>query len=72
MMCLHAKSFFFSLQIRYLMKNTSKRWRERFFPQSGSATNIQLKELHRKGSETCFTQVGGYTTVARDSKQGSR
>eukprot|EP00095_Tigriopus_kingsejongensis_P004606 snap_masked-scaffold2114_size20529-processed-gene-0.1 protein:Tk04606 transcript:snap_masked-scaffold2114_size20529-processed-gene-0.1-mRNA-1 annotation:"calcitonin gene-related peptide type 1 receptor" len=59
-------------EIRYLLKQSKKRMRERFFPHlsSGSPVNIQLKDINRKNSETCFTQVG-YTTVAGTSQVGS-
>lgn len=54
-----------SLQIRLLLKQTKKRFMERFFPNSSSQNHIPMKKLSRKHSETYVTQVGFSTTGSR-------
>ncbi|XP_059085295.1 calcitonin gene-related peptide type 1 receptor-like isoform X2 [Tigriopus californicus] len=59
-------------EIRYLLNQSKKRFRDRFFPESNTSVHFQMKERNRKSSDTCFTQVG-YTTVATTASQfGSR
>ncbi len=67
-------------QIRYLLAQSRKRFRDRFLPNSTtfgspSGTNgMTMRDFgssFRRNSETCFTQMGT-TTLGPSSRMGSR